>query len=130
MFIRLVSSVLLAFAAVCCCVFATATATIPVTITNSRGGSIEATANVIVSGFTWVENLIFDNDGRLIITDAVRGEIYVVTLNGGSYTANAVVTGLGRVLGTMQTQPPHAPAFVASHVLVWWRRTRRRRFGG
>jgi sugar lactone lactonase YvrE len=73
--------------------------------TLAMGG--ETLPNLVISGFSWAENLVFDGYGSLFVCDSVRGEIWKINLckNGSAYCSQLQLTdGLSSV-GGMQIPP-------------------------
>jgi hypothetical protein len=46
--------------------------------TLAMGG--ETLPNLVISGFSWAENLVFDGYGSLFVCDSVRGEIWKIVV--------------------------------------------------
>jgi sugar lactone lactonase YvrE len=88
--------------------------------------SSEVLPNLVVSGFSWAENLVFDGYGSLFVSDAVRGEIWRINLcnDGTEYCHRLQLTDGLRSAGGMQVSPDGKTIYVGAtlddktHVLI------------
>jgi len=57
-----------------------------------------------IDGFTWAENLVFDGNGNLFVSDTVKGEVYKIELcqNATSYCKSVYLHGGLKGIGGMQ----------------------------
>lgn len=67
----------------------------------------ETLPNLVVSGFSWAENLVFDGFGNLFVCDSVRGEIWKINLckAGTAYCSELQLTDGLTSVGGMQIPP-------------------------
>ena len=72
--------------------------------------------DLIVSGFTWAENLCFDGLGNLFVTDAVRGELTRIYLcNDGTEYCKDIHLDQGlRDLGGIQITPDGSTIYIGA----------------
>lgn len=78
-----------------------------IAIVVSIASAADGLPNLLIPGFSWAENLVFDGYGNLFVCDSVRGEIWKINLceNGTKYCKRLQLTdGLSSV-GGMQIPP-------------------------
>ena len=67
----------------------------------------EALPDLVISGFSWAENLVFDGFGNMFVCDGVRGEIWKINLceNGSKYCSVLQLSDGLTSVGGMQIPP-------------------------
>ena len=67
-------------------------------------GLVSSMPMLNIDGFTWAENLVFDGNGHLFVSDTVKAEIYKIELceNATSYCKSVYVHGGLKGIGGMQ----------------------------
>lgn len=62
---------------------------------------------LVADGYTWIENIFFDNQGAMYFSDSFEGKVMRVTrasATGGAFVSETWLSGFGRVLGFALTE--------------------------
>ena len=67
-------------------------------------GLVAALPILNIDGFTWAENLVFDGNGHMFVSDTVKAEVYKIELcqNATSYCKSIYLHGGLKGIGGMQ----------------------------
>jgi hypothetical protein len=70
-------------------------------------GQAEVLPDLLISGFAWAENLVFDGFGSLFVAESVRGELWRINLceDGKNYCSKIQLTDGLKAVGGMQIPP-------------------------